>query len=96
MVNSDFRPHFYDESSGSGLAVPKNSQVRVVRVLESPSHICTFTNGASGDTVLVIPANAGVGSWFEMSDDFLDGGLYFNHTSHTAGQFSASAYVSGA
>lgn len=90
-VDAGFVPNFYDEVSGNGLATSTHVLVRKVVVLEAPSAATTLTNGASGETVLIIPASTAVGTMYDLGDVRLSGGLYWNDNSHITGQINVIA-----
>lgn len=97
-TDNDFQNNFYDEASGSGLATEKFQLLRRIVILEAPSAATTITDGASGDTVIIIPASAAIGTIYDLGDVRCPNGVYFNDNSHSAGQFNfiAKKYIKGA
>lgn len=92
-----FKSNFCDEVSGDGLVTSTHVLVRKIVVLESPSAATTLTNGASGETVIIIPASTAVGTVYDLGDVQCVNGLYWNDNSHTTGQINviAKKYVQG-
>lgn len=98
ITDPDFVAANHDHSDGDALTTGKFQLLRGAYVIEAPDQAFDVYDGSGGTKVGTIPANAGVGSWYEFGEVKCDAGVYTDVNSATSGTVSyrVKKYVKGA